>query len=181
MAARSGGGHTLTLNGALSIATVQYGLGRASVTKAGLIYQEDASAISRVVSVGLFAIGLGLFTGHRRNVVQRVDGVALADAAWTIAWLGILAPLPSGFEYGGTANPCLYADCWPRGFQELAIVSPAVVAVISMIAMATLGRRKAWWLRASVPAGLFVVLSVVQIAAWDMYVVPLFDRPPPFT
>lgn len=35
--------------------------------------------------------------------------------------------------------------------------------------------------RASVPAAVFLTLTIVQGAIWDSTIIPFFDRPPPST
>lgn len=45
--------------------------------------------------------------------------------------------------------------------------------------MATAGRRRSWRTRSLVPAGTCIVLSLVQAATWERFLLPFFDAPPP--
>lgn len=176
----------LTWVGAIWIGVGRAGLATVSVTREGLTYSAQGSALSQTVTTGLTAAGLVLFTGYRRRAVGLVDGIALAGGAWVLGWVGLISKFSSGLEFGGPtykdgpADTCVYASCWPAGYQGIAIAAPIIVAVLAAAAMATLGRRTAWWVRAAVPPVALVMLTLVQVAVWGSAVIPLFERHPPF-
>lgn len=170
----------LTFMCAYWIGIGRVGLGQVSLTRVDRMYKTESSMVSRAVLAVVTAAGLALFTGYRRRRAGQVDGVALLGGAWVLGWVAFFASILSGLELSGPQYKCLYPSCWPRGYQGLAIATPIIVAVLVMAVMATLGRRAPWWVRAALPAVVFVVLTIVQAAIWDSAVIPFFDRPPPF-
>ncbi|WP_055483193.1 hypothetical protein [Sphaerimonospora mesophila] len=131
---------------------------------------------SWAVLTAVTAAGLALFTGPRAWV-RWADPVSLAGGIWTLGWLALFSYLESNFELTGTAH-CVYASCWPLGWRELAVAAPLGLGCLALLVIGTLGRRAPGWVRAAVPASLFVVLAVVQVAIWDGVVVPVLNGPP---
>lgn len=176
----------LTFVGALWIGIGRAGLAAVSVTREGLTYSAQGSALSQTVATGLTAAGLVLFTGYRRRAVGKVDGVALVGGVWVLGWVGLISEFSSGIEFGGPqymggpVDTCVYASCWPASYQGTAIAAPTIVAVLAAAAMATIGRRTSWCIRAAVPAAVLIVLTLLQVTIWNSTIIPLFEGPPPF-
>ncbi len=177
----------LTWVGAGSIGIGAQGLAAVSVTRAGATYPAHGWTLSQTVITGVTALGLVLFTGFRRRPVGRFDGVAITGGAWLLGWVWLFSELSSAFEFGGPTYPdgpvdtCVYASCWPSPYQGIALAMPVVVAVLAAVAMATLGRRLSWWIRATVPAAVLIAATLLQVTTWDRYVIPLFEGPSPFS
>lgn len=177
----------LTWVGAVWIGIGGQGLAAVSVTRADLTYSAQGSVTWLAVNTALTAAGIALFTGYRRSPVGRVDGVALAGGVWTLGWVGLLSAFSSGFEFGGPTYPggppdtCVYASCWPGGYQGVALALPVITAVVVAAVLATLGRHKRWWIRAVLPGVVLIILTAVQVAVWESTVIPFFAQPAPFS
>lgn len=155
-------------------------LGRVLVTQRGVVSLTLAPSLPWAVLALLTALGLLLLTSPR-GWVGRVDPVGVFGALWTLAWLVGLSAAGSVFALSGPQAHCVYAGCWPRGWQELLAGAPLVAAALLVLGMATAGRRMARPVRAVLPAVVYLALTVVQVAVWDGLFVPVLDGPPPFT
>ena len=62
---------------------------------------------------------------------------------------------------------CLHESRWPLGEPTAPLVSPSVLAGLLMVVAALLVRRIHWWVRAVVPALVWVAALVVQHAVWS--------------
>jgi hypothetical protein len=87
----------------------------------------------------------------------------------------LLAIDAAGFSFD---NGCFYASCWPMGEQTAALAFPSVLTGLLMVVAALLVRRVEWWVRAVVPALVWVAALVVQHAVWSPWLLPIFERPP---
>jgi hypothetical protein len=70
------------------------------------------------------------------------------------------------------------ASCWPLHEQFWATHAPSLLACLVMFVMALLVRRWPWWVRALTPPALWIVLLLAQRAAWDAWLLPIFQGPP---
>jgi len=154
-------------------------LGTVLLTQVDVVSDTIAPSASWGVLVVTTALGLLLCTGPPAWV-GRVDALQLVGAAWALGCVAVFSALGSGFEFTGPDSHCVYASCWPGRYQQLAITAPLIVACLLMVVMATACRRLSWWFRGLLPAVMFAVLTVVQVAVWDRFVIPLFNAPPPF-
>ncbi|GAA1881224.1 hypothetical protein [Lapillicoccus jejuensis] len=121
------------------------------------------------------AVGMVLTTSRR---ALRVDPGPLVVAVWTCLWWAFWAPWATDFEFSGPDRRCVYADCWPRTPQQWAVGAPLLVACVVLAALSVAPRRTPLWVRVTVPAGVFLALTVVQAWAWGPYVVPYLATPP---
>lgn len=151
-------------------------LGHVWITRVGSVDRTLAPTPSWAVLTAMTAAGLALLTGPRAWV-GRVDPVSLVGGVWTLGWLAMFSDFKSNWELTGTAH-CVYASCWPRGWQELAVAAPLGIGCLALVVMVAFGRRVPRWVRAAVPASLFVVLAVVQVAIWDGVIIPVLNGPP---
>lgn len=172
-------GFALTLAGSIWIGLAAADLSIVWLTRDGVLEPVATTThFSRAMRALVTAIGLFLLTLPRRWVVLG-DLAQLFGAVWTLGWLALSSTLFSGAEFTDPSRQCVYDSCWPRGYQELAIATPLMVACLLMIAMASLGRQQPQWIRGLVPAGAFLLLMIVQAAIWDPIMIPFFNAPPP--
>ena len=91
---------------------------------------------------------------------QGFGGVIVAGSPLLVLLLVKTAGLSSG-------NCCFHESRWPLGEPTAALVSPSVLAGLLMVVAALLVRRIHWWVRAVVPALVWVAALVVQHAVWS--------------
>lgn len=124
-------------------------------------------------------LGLTLLATPRAWITP-IDWLQLLGSGWILGWVYLFSDFRSQAEFTGSRLPCTYASCWPQGYQETATSIPIVCAVITMILMATLGRKLRWSQRATVPSITFVILTIAQLIVWDRLLIPFLNAPPPW-
>ena len=128
---------------------------------------------------GLVVCGLLLVTTPRLRTGP--DLVAVTGAVWTVACTAVFSWVRYAAEFWFPDRQCRFSSCWPGVYQPAAIAAPVVVSAgLLVVVMATVGRRRSWLVRALWPTGVFVVLTLVQVAVWERYVVPFFHTAPRF-
>lgn len=171
-------GYLMLLVAAGWVGLTKAGLATVLTTQVDVVSDTTAPSGPWGLMVICTAVGAVLATGSRAWVEGRVDVLQLGAAAWTLICLGGCTCLGTGWEFTGPDSHCVYRSCWPRGYQEALLALPLMATCVLMLVMATLGRSRPWWWRALIPALAFVVLSVVQVAVWDRFVVPILNAPP---
>ena len=86
--------------------------------------------------------------------------------------------LLEGFSFTSAEDGCFYESCWPMRQEAAALAYPYVVAGLLMVVAALLVRHVRWWLRAVVPAAVWVAALVVQQAVYSPWLLPIFQGPP---
>jgi hypothetical protein len=138
-----------------------------------------APSTSWAAMVALTAGGFLMVTRPSRSI-QPVELGALVGACWTLGWTALMSWFFYSVQFMDPDSRCQYPFCWPGAYQALAVAAPLATACLLVIAMATAGRRFRWRVRALVPAGIYVVLTLVQVGIWERFVLPLFNGPPPW-
>ncbi|WP_329002421.1 hypothetical protein OHA18_04795 [Kribbella sp. NBC_00709] len=110
--------------------------------------------------------------GAGAAVVQGVGGAIVIGGTL----LGYLLSHP--YTFGGSDTPCTSASCWPQRPQALALTVPGLAAGLALIVMAFLVNRLPWWIRAVVPAAVWLLLLSLQYGIWDATLLPIFQGPP---
>lgn len=129
----------------------------------------------RLLTAAQTAAGFVLATSFRR---RRVDVGLLVTCVWALLSWRFWSWFASEFEFTSASRRCVYADCWPRTPQDLAVGAPLIAASVLGLVLALSARWVAPWVRAIVPAVVLVALTVVQTWAWAPYVVPYLATPP---
>ena len=127
---------------------------------------------------GLIVCGLLLVTTPRLRTGS--DLVAVFGAVGMFACTAVFSWVRYAAEFWFPDRQCRFSSCWPGAYQPVAIAAPVMVAGLLVVVMATVGRRRSWSVRAFWPAGVFVVLTLVQVAVWERYIVPFFHAAPRF-
>lgn len=164
---------------ALWTAVGRAGLSAVRYTRPG-VYESHVPIGMMLLYTALTALVLGLFALFPPNgAANRVRFPQLFAALWIAGWLALLSDIRSGFEFFlPHGQVCVHAGCWPRGHQELAIAAPLVLATLALAVMA-FAPRQPWYVRAFVPAGVYLTLVLLQNAVWDSHVVPALSVGPP--
>ncbi|MFG1625669.1 hypothetical protein [Kribbella sp. NPDC049227] len=103
-------------------------------------------------------------------VAQGIGGLAVGF--WALAGTAILN------LFNPPDEACTYASCWPMYEQIAATLAPGVLTAITMIVMALLVNRLAWWIRALVPVVVWLGTVLIQHWAWTLYLLDIFQGPP---
>lgn len=110
--------------------------------------------------------------GAGAAVVQGVGGAIVIGGTL----LGYFLSHP--YTFGGPDTPCLSASCWPEQPQSIALTVPGLAAGLALVVMALLVNRLPWWIRAVVPAAIWLLLVSLQYGLWDATLLPTFQGPP---
>lgn len=178
-----GYGFSVLVVGAFWIGVGVTGMGTVSLVRPELMYPPGEVGVWSLM-VGLMAAGFAACTAPKSSSGRppmRIDVVQLCAAVSFVCLLLMFLPFVSGMEFIGPEDQCIYGDCFPRPYQELLLAAPALAAAASMTVCAFLGPRMRWWLRALVPAVIFIGASAVQLAIWDSVVLPFLGGPSPFS
>jgi len=135
-----------------------------------------------VVTVVLTALGMVACAGlpFRRDAARALGGaIGQGTGGMIAAGISLLAVfLLEGFSFTSAEDGCFYESCWPMHQEAAALAYPYVVAGLLMVVAALLVRRVRWWLRAVVPAAVWVAALVVQQAVYSPWLLPIFQGPP---
>lgn len=104
---------------------------------------------------------------------------------WISAWMLFLTVSLGGVSANlrfmfNDPEDCIYADCWPFGWQQVISSLPLVTTLIVWVTLSLLASRVKLVVRLTVPPLLFITLSTALAAAWRPYVAPILLGPPPF-
>lgn len=157
----------------------QVGLGTVLVTQPSAASPTSAPSAAWAFMSALIVLGMFASTSRSAAIV-RTDLVQICASLWAVGWTAAFAAFFESVVFMSPGTRCAYKSCWPGGFQELAVAFPLVVACVTMIVVATRASHSSYFIRATVPAAVFLVLTVVQVLAWQPLVQPLFLAPPPF-
>lgn len=160
------------------------GLGRAGL--GAVRYTKDGGSVGQVPTWApvlfsvLTAVGLALLaTFPVGETIRRIRAFQLFGASWTGGWLAVLSWLRSRAEFvGPDERVCVRANCWPLGYQEVAVGAPLAAAVVLLAVMAFFPKQS-WQVRALIPACVYLALVLFQRAVWDSHVLPLLSASPP--
>ena len=135
-----------------------------------------------VVTVVLTALGMVACGGlpFRRDAALALGG-AIGHGMGGIIAAGnsLLAVfLLEGFSFTSAEDGCFYESCWQMHQEAAALAYPYVVAGLLMVVAALLVRRVRWWLRAVVPAVVWVAALAVQHTVYSPWLLPIFQGPP---
>lgn len=159
--------------GAFWIGAVKAGLRKAGYVGVE-VFPTTTPASTAWIMIVVTAIGVVLMTGVAQ---RRVDGVQLFGSIWFSFWTGLILVVVSGLQFTDPTRTCRNEGCWPQGYQELLIAVPVIGTCIAMLVMSFLQKVR-WRWRALIPAGVFVVLAVLQRLTWEEYVLPFLVAPP---
>ncbi|MGL5931120.1 MAG: hypothetical protein ACRCY8_19470 [Dermatophilaceae bacterium] len=154
-------------------------LGRVALTRSDLVSLTLAPSPTWAAFTVALAASLALLAGPRPT--GRFSVTAVAGAVWVLLLLLGFSVLGSGWEFTGPEATCVRAGCWPRWWQELAVAAPLVVGALALLVVGLVGGRAPAWVRHGVPAVLFLVLAVAQVALWESAVIPVLVGPSPFS
>jgi hypothetical protein len=173
-------GYLLLAIGGFCIGITNAGLDTASLTSPGHVANNPAPTATWIAMVLATTLGVALCSSARFSDWLRIDAWQLAAAGLFAAGTLFLAFAMSFLAFIDPDTQCAHASCWPLPYQELLIAAPALLAAVAMSLFAVKGHGAAWWIRSTVPAGIFLLLSVIQFAAWDSMILPFLSVPPPF-
>jgi hypothetical protein len=134
------------------------------------------------VTVALTAFGMVACAGlpSMRDAAQSLSG-AIGQGFGGVIVAGssmLVLELINAAGFSPPGNGCFYESCWPLREQTAALAFPYVLAGLLMVVAALLVRRIRWWVRAVVPALVWVAALVVQHAVYPPWLLPIFERPP---
>lgn len=104
--------------------------------------------------------------------------------AAVVVTLGVLLSLWLGLgDFGPLVQPdasygCKLAGCWPALPQTMVLTIPALLLAVSLWVLVWFQQRLVW-VRALVPAGLWLVSFVTVYLIWDPMMMPIITGPPP--
>lgn len=175
-------GALLGVLGAMWIGAGEGGLGQALLTHSDLASETTAPSPTWATMSMVNALALSLLVGRPRGRGGgRVDWIAVAGALWVVMWLVLLSVLRMAFAMSDTDAVCVRAGCWPHGWQEFAVAVPLGAGALTLLGVGLVSRTWPWWLRRGLPAGVYIILTIVQLAIWDRFVIPFFLGPSPLT
>ncbi|MGW7684519.1 hypothetical protein ACWGID_27500 [Kribbella sp. NPDC054772] len=108
--------------------------------------------------------------GEGAALVQGISGVLVIGGSL----LGYLLSHP--YTFGGPDTPCTHTSCWPERPQAIALTAPGLAAGLALIAMAILVNRLPWWIRAAMPAVVWLLFLSLQHGIWNTTLLPIFQR-----
>lgn len=173
-------GYLILFIGGLYIGITNAGLDTVSLASPGRIADNPTQTTTWIAMVLATAFGIGLCSSTRFSTWLRIDAWQLAAAALFAGGTLYLAFFTSSLGFLDPDTQCAYASCWPRPYQEFLIAAPTFLAAASMSLFAVKGQGVAWWIRSTVPAVIFLLLSVIQFAVWDSLILPILSASPPF-
>ncbi|GAA4722157.1 hypothetical protein GCM10025782_20150 [Pedococcus ginsenosidimutans] len=186
-------GFALTFVGAFWTGFGGAQLGHVLTRQRDIVTMTQAPSWTWAVLTALTTAGLGLLSwssGMRSSSLRSASPadagtgrpvVAAAGSLWTLAWLGAFSLVGAQFEVTGPRDRCARSSCWPHGWQELAVATPLLVASLVLLGAGLLARRAPRAVALVAPPATYLVLTLVQVAAWDGMVVPFLTGPPPFS
>lgn len=129
--------------------------------------------------VALCVASIILLVGATRWRIRRVNIAQVIGAAWMGLWTLFFAGLRYAFRFPGGEDiePCVRANCWPAGVQELLAASPLLMACAAMIVVAFFAKRLNWVARALIPAAVYLAARIVQVLIWVPVVIPFLAGP----
>lgn len=120
-----------------------------------------------------------LLTGPRRWGYRWLNIFQASAALWlglgVVFWSHFLA---AALSIGaGRVGGCVRTGCWPDGVQEWLWGAPLLLACVAMLAMACCNRLH-WWIRAAVPAVVFLTARIIQVMIWVPIIMPWLAAEP---
>lgn len=141
------------------------------------VFEPTESTAWKIMMVLVLALSMvavtGVWTPRRVDVGQALGAVCAG------LFLAVSADLLYSSQFSGPGAVCTYSSCWPSPYQELAILTPAALAFVTMMVLAFVGRPSRAAFRAVVPALVLLVLTGIQHLAWRATVLPILLGPPP--
>lgn len=127
--------------------------------------------------VAVCVLAMILLTGAQRWAVGWLNVSQLGAAVWlaalTIFWSLMMR---SAGWIPVKDHGCVRTGCWPDGVQEWLGCAPMLLACIAMVVVACRGRSP-WWLRALVPAAVFLSARIIQVSLWGSVILPWLNGP----
>lgn len=172
--------------GLLAFGLVGYGLNSylsqvdPSQSARGVTYPGRPVDSAWVLLVVWLSLTLVASAGLPRNGGKGSVGGAIFQAIGGLVIVGGLAVgevLGHVFRFSGEGDRCTYPSCWPLPQQTAALLAPGLLAGLSMVLMAFLVKVLPWWVRAAVPAVLWLAALVAQHLVWGTWL-PIFQGPP---
>lgn len=134
---------------------------------------------TRILGPTVVGMALTVTPGPRRSMGGAGQ---IAGGLWLATLTGFWSILSVDAATGGfgpDARQCIYASCWPAWPQQFALMTPGLLAAAAMVVMSTAFRHRWWVWRMTVPVGVLLLATLVQVAVWGNWLQPLFQGPPP--
>ncbi len=127
--------------------------------------------------IAVFALGLAIAPVRREN-----SFAFLWFRPWLSVWLLFVwfagARIGAAFEFVEPSDQCVYANCWPLGFQDILSGLPLLIACVIALLTDIFRRPSNGFVRAVLPSAVYLTLTAVQFLVWDSYVLPFLSGPP---